>query len=169
MAIKKEEADHRLILTGSYDRFNELFNLLFSGIDIKEYAELVGEYFPMCDGLYEHQSRIRTVFAQVKNFKEQLMTKEELHVYNNLPDMVTVYRGCTVKESKRRTNYLGSSWTLDKNIAMKFANRNYPIGETTVLTATVSKDRIISLFTGRGESECIIIDMLKKDIINFKK
>ena len=85
-----------------------------------------------------------------------LMTKEEVAFLNNLPDTVTVYRGCPVKKSN------GLSWTLDREKALWFANRfnfkkkEWPFDQDCCLIeGTVKKKHILAYLNGRNESEIV--------------
>jgi hypothetical protein len=64
-----------------------------------------------------------------------------------------VYRG------QRASEVCGLSWTLDREIAAKFARgagvRRY-LPDGVVLTMDVHRDRVMAYLTGRGESEVIV-------------
>ncbi len=60
------------------------------------------------------------------------MTKEELKIFNSLPDEFTIYRGVGHKRKK------GLSWTLSKDTAEWFMNR-YEGKNNHVLTAKVKR------------------------------
>lgn len=81
-----------------------------------------------------------------------LMDDEELAIFNNLDDTVTVYRGVT---SYNADNIKALSWTLDYNKAEWFANR---FGEEggTVYEAEIDKKHILAYFGRRNESEVIV-------------
>ncbi len=70
----------------------------------------------------------------------------------------TVYRGQD-RHLYYESGVLGIAWSLDKNIARKFARgawarqSNRP-GE--IITATVQKKHVLAYITGRGESEIIL-------------
>lgn len=65
--------------------------------------------------------------------KKSLMTKEELKIFNSLPDEFTIYRGVGHKRKEK-----GLSWTLSKDTAEWFMNR-YEGKNNHVLTAKVKK------------------------------
>lgn len=61
------------------------------------------------------------------------MTKEELKIFNSLPDEFTIYRGVGHKRKEK-----GLSWTLSKDTAEWFMNR-YEGKDNHILTAKVKK------------------------------
>jgi len=77
------------------------------------------------------------------------MTEEDAEVYKNLPDQVTVYRGCSP------LNEEGFSWSLDKEKAQWFATR-FSRNNSKVLEVTVPKSEVIAYLGGRGESEILL-------------
>ena len=89
--------------------------------------------------------------------KEYIMNDEELEVYNNLPDMVTIYRGVRDKKWFR-----GLSWTLSYEQAEWFATR-FDSETSIVYEVTLPKKEIITFINDRNEDEIII------DPYNLKK
>ena len=85
--------------------------------------------------------------------KEIIMDENEKKVVNELPEVVTVYRGC---ESRAGLN--GLCFTLNKNTAFWFATRYQEKG--FVMEATIGKNDIIAYKDSRGENE-IILDYRK--------
>ncbi len=77
------------------------------------------------------------------------MSEEDAKVYRELPEQVTVYRGCSP------LNEEGFSWTLDQEKAEWFANRFSRAG-SKVMKVTVPKSEIVAYLGGRGESEVIL-------------
>lgn len=82
--------------------------------------------------------------------KKSLMTKEELKVFNSLPDEFTIYRGVGHKRKEK-----GLSWTLNKDTAEWFMNR-YEGKNNHVLTAKVKKENCLAYFNSRGENEIVV-------------
>lgn len=83
--------------------------------------------------------------------KLKLMTQEELAVYNNLPNIVTIYRGVT---DHNRQNDKAMSWTTDRATAEWFARRYNGTGE--VWEKKISKNKILWYNDQRDEHECIV-------------
>lgn len=83
--------------------------------------------------------------------KKELMSEEEFKMYENLPELLTVYRG--VGTGRVRD---GLSWTKDINMAIWFANRfNEKKGKTGyVLSAEIHKEDILAYFSKEDEIVC---------------
>ena len=95
------------------------------------------------------KSKLLAMFKQAE--PSELMLESELKQYNELEDIVTVYRGVT---SYNANNIKALSWTLDREKAEWFAHRFDEEG--TVYEAQIEKKHILALFNGRNESEVII-------------
>ena len=95
------------------------------------------------------QSKLVEMFASAD--KSYLMTVEEKQVYDELPTVVTVYRGVT---SYNAENIKALSWTLDKDVAEWFSKRFEEDG--TVYEAQIHKNHVLAYFGGRNESEVIV-------------
>lgn len=81
----------------------------------------------------------------------KLMDEEEFKQFQELDDIVTIYRGVTSHNAKR---VKALSWTLDPHTAEWFAHR---FGEQgTVYQAQIRKEHIHALLLGRNESEVIV-------------
>ena len=83
--------------------------------------------------------------------KRTLMDSDERRVYNELPDVVEVYRGVT---SYNKRNIRALSWTLDYGVAEWFSTRFDESG--SVYRATVAKEHVFAVFLGRDEKEVIV-------------
>ena len=98
-----------------------------------------------------------TMMGSPRPGKEKwLMTKEELSLFESLPETVTIYRGSTTNKVN------GLSWTTDKDKAIWFGNRfNFvnskpPLNkECCVTTGQIAKSDIFAVFLARGESEIV--------------
>lgn len=85
---------------------------------------------------------------------ENLMTKEEQQVFEELPDPVTVFRGINGITDKERKGY---SWTLSLDIAAWFSARfKRPFQRDTVLAAEINKADILAYTDARSEKEIIV-------------
>lgn len=120
-------------------------------------AEDLGLLLGTCWQLIEQISLDKAVTGEriVNMFKRAakntLMDERERAIYDSLPEYVTVYRGVT-NYNKRKKRAL--SWTTKREIAEWFANR-FNTGTGEIWTLTVPKDRILCAFEGR-ESEVIV-------------
>ena len=80
------------------------------------------------------------------------MTAEELAVWNALPDVVNVYRGCGAD------NIHGACWSLSKEVAAGFAQLNrYQVAEPLLVAATVAKADVLAVKLDREEAEVITL------------
>lgn len=80
-----------------------------------------------------------------------LMSEEDYQQFQDLDDVVTVYRGVSSMNAK---NVKALSWTLDRDTAEWFAHR---FGENgTVYEAQIQKQHIYAYFSGRNEDEVIV-------------
>lgn len=95
--------------------------------------------------------------------KHFLMDVEERKFLAELPDEITIYRGCSKKEIN--SNKIRYSWTLDKKVAEFFAYEYANVGLTQsfdkvksdfdVIEKTINKSEVIAYFNGRKESEIL--------------
>ena len=83
--------------------------------------------------------------------KDTLMDEDARAIYDSLPDEVTIYRGVT---SHNRHKKQAFSWTTDKDVAKRFANR-FDTGTGEIWTLTVPKERVLCSM-GDGEWELIV-------------
>lgn len=99
--------------------------------------------------------------------KELVMNEEELKYYNNLPDRVTLYRGCSTGENKRDSTF-GISWTTSREVAEFFAFRYTQKGRA-VYSVEVDKKYIKAIFLEREEFEVICFGFPDKVKLVTKK
>lgn len=130
----------------------EFFKYIERHLNEEDYACLLrdawtGSEFPNRDPGVSLAGKIR--FFR-KADKGLLMDKRERKVFDSLPDVVTVYRGCYGKGAQK-----GISWTLSFEKAKWFADR-FPMWKGTVYTATIPKKYIYAYFNDRDEQEIIL-------------
>lgn len=107
------------------------------------------------------KSEIANLFKRA--IPQLMMDEHEMGIYNSLDDIVTIYRGITINDKK----YIrGMSWTLNEEVAEKFAER-FEIGGA-VYKARISKKDIFAFFDGRNEQE-IVVDSSKLRQIQLYK
>jgi hypothetical protein len=78
------------------------------------------------------------------------MESDDRKTLSELPEELTVYRGCT------KAGEDGYSWTLDKEKAEWFAKRFARSG-AQLLETKIPKDSVVAYLGGRGESEIVIL------------
>lgn len=93
-----------------------------------------------------------------------LMTEEEQEYFNNLPDTVTLYRGCSVEELEGENSCFGISWTTSREIAEFFAFRADFEEPRMVVKASVPKAEIKTFINAREEFECIWLLCNEEDV-----
>lgn len=127
--------------------------------------------------IYLWTGKRNTLFKYVINYKEliqifseydfmSIMDNEAKEIWKKLPKNVNVFRGVaglSLNEAKT-----GVSWSLNREIAITFAQENQKHFNTTsnlVLDAIIPKNKIYGLFLVRGEAE-VIIDSSEIILIN---
>lgn len=100
---------------------------------------------------WQNLSEWQRLFDSDRPERRYLMDEFDFQAYSNLPDVVTVYRGC-----QKNQNENGLSWTFDKEKAQFFATRLGKQG--IVLEKTVNKNQIVAVLLGRNEQEVIITE-----------
>ena len=94
-----------------------------------------------------------------------MMDADEKTFFDQLPKELKIYRGVYLNKKDNKYDFLGSSWTLDFEMAKWFAERRgfreneYPL----VYSLTVNKEDVLAYFTRREEAE-ILVDYTKIDL-----
>jgi hypothetical protein len=142
---------HQLLFrySDSYTRLKMLLRFSHAMPDGDEWLRLLGENWPSCDNISEHMVDLRVLIPQ-NGPCLQMMDEDEKRRWNELPEIVTIYRGCGIR------NINGISWTLDRAIAESFPTLNrYKVPDPYLITATVNKNDIVADKLGRQEAEVI--------------
>lgn len=114
-----------------------------------EYWRNLGWIYSDSENLYQNRSEWRRVLSAGVPGREHMMCGEERAELAAMPERLTVYRGCSVKD------HSGFSWTLERSVAEWFARRFKREEGMVVLTATVDRGDVIAYLTGRNEAEVI--------------
>jgi hypothetical protein len=110
--------------------------------------------FPACDRQWHLRSAL--LHALEINSDESawllFVDAETREKYERLPELVTVFRGCS------RARVRGLSWSLNRSVAATFArgHRNIRVPDPVIARATVRKPAIFALLTDRGEDEIVL-------------
>lgn len=148
MKMTYEEAQKKLVWGNSYERAGMLQELLPVMVE-NDWLKLLGEEWSGCDNTYSLKDWFDSVLE--RRTYPQMMDDMELAEFAKLPDIVTIYRGCS-----EGVNMEGISWSLDKSIAVEFPTYGRYRAENPVLIiATVEKSKIIALKLDREEQEVI--------------
>jgi hypothetical protein len=161
MKLTKKEIDS--ILGGyecdSYNRFQTFINLI-PKLEGKNYWYALASSYKGSDNLFNFSGLVKHSFSKDEPNKEFLMTTSERKYLKNLPEQITIYRGMTENELKKKN--FGLSWSLKKEVAEFFANtyaRNHGTNHLTktVHELSINKNEVIAFFSGRNEFEIIYI------------
>ena len=103
-------------------------------------------------GDYGFSNLSAETFEKIVSSKTDAQKSETSSALKALPDVITIYRGQTVKGTPIENAY---SWTLDKNVANFFATRRGKEA-AELITATVRKEDVVEYITDRHEEEIIV-------------
>lgn len=135
---------------------------LASVMNPKDWLCLLGEFWfgfnkigvlhlPLCAAVAKASGDSQHTIAE-------LMTNWERAAFGQLPDRITIFRGCG------EVNKPGCSWTLDRWVAERvpFMNES-PAARPMLLSATISKERAAALKLGRTGREIIVFALDEND------
>lgn len=124
-------------------RFHSLF-LCSDNLSEKDYNSILRSLW--VGSPYPNLQNYKTIIWLFKDANPALLlNKEEVVKLQNLPQVVTVYRGVEIKEHKK----LSLSWTLDIRVAECFAKRHKKLLKTEdrkILQAAINKKYIYAYF-----------------------
>lgn len=137
------------MIRGSY--LPAFFKSTYRHLSYEDFSEALAHIwlmteFPNIDVNVSKKEFIRFFGMALKN---KLMDSEEYIVYQNFPEVLTVYRGVTEGGTEKAL-----SWTLDLEKAKWFATRWGKNGK--VFKAKIKRDYVLAFFSGRNESEVVI-------------
>jgi hypothetical protein len=127
--------------------------ILKKALSEQEYANVVKDWYINTEFIHTDLQKWKDTFHSLKR-PELLMDYEELNVFKNLPEKITIYRGSYSR--------WGISWTLNKDIAEWFATRFKAVNKietvnTQVFKQEVYRDNCIAYFNDREEEEIIYL------------
>ena len=144
--------EHEEILSycDSFTRLPTILDLAFE-MPFQEWLRLLGEEWTGCDNISHHIDSLSEHFSFCEYPIRELMDADEQRVYNNLPDVLTIYRGCYANNKR------GICWSMDRDVAEKFPFhlRYRQPGQPLLVKARVRKSDIIAVKLGRNEAEII--------------
>lgn len=140
-----------LLLNDSYRMM--FFNDISKFLSIEDYSVLLGESWVCSE--YANQDANVSKQQMLKHFKNAdkslLMSESELETYDDLEDVVVVYRGVS---TKNKNNVKALSWTTSFGKAKWFSERWG--GKGTVYSATINKEDIFAYFDRKNEDEVVL-------------
>ena len=152
----RAELRKRLQFADSYTRAGRLFEV-FTMDQSPEAWALVGQHWNSCDNLAAYRSHFDFLFRLYRTQHgfpiAEAMDAEARAVYDALPAVVTVYRGCY--ERNRR----GMSWTLERDVAERFPSltRYRGPGQPLLVTGHVKRADVAFITLDREESEVVAL------------
>jgi hypothetical protein len=165
LITQKETIDWDGMFSSNAENLGEVLRTHYDTMPHKIYWKMVGECYTCSSLAHTDESTILKYLNDTRPEKEHLMDEEERKFFNDLPDEVNIYRGCTKKEIK--SGKFRISWTLDRKIAEFFAfeyiNLSHEISLDKdkslydVVEKTVSKKDLLCYFGGREEAEVLYI------------
>jgi len=124
-------------------------------MDDKTYWDVVANIWTDSENLWQNEDEWRDLWqADREGRLEYAMDDDDKLVYSNLPETITVYRGCIQGENED-----GMSWTTAFQVAEFFAKRFAEIreGDPIILCGEVSKEDVLAYSQGRNEFEVIVL------------
>ena len=131
------------------ERFEALMRLR-SVLSPSDFYRLFGDIWINSESLYMHQDAIREALTNPPAAHIYMMEPEEREMYDRVPEITTIYRGCWAD------NQESWSYTLNEQRATWFARRCPYDGQPLLVTAQVKRTDIIAFFTRRGEEEVVV-------------
>jgi hypothetical protein len=132
-------------------RFNAFVEVKDNFSD-EDYWETLADVWTDSENIHQNQLRWKELFESDRKNKQSFMSEDDLKFFNDLPEEITVYRGCT-----DGLNEEGFSYTTERDQAEWFANR-FSKANPKVIERTIKKEEVFAYTNSRGENEIIIID-----------
>jgi hypothetical protein len=161
--VPKEEASYHVVRWhDSYSRMGAVLDLL-PRMGYSDWLTVLGEAWPCCDNIRDHSAELRRLLGTAGPLPP-MMNAEEKAVYEDLPDRLTVYRGCSAGY------LLGASWSLDQQVARRFPfMARYWTSDPVLVTATVRKQNILAVLLGRREQEIVTFKARRVSVERLKE
>ena len=116
----------------------------------KQFCEVLSNIWLDADYPSIHMSSWLELFESARTNKNLLMDEDGLKMYNELPEVVKIYRGVDDEEGVK-----GMSWTTDKERGEWFARRfDCGEGNSKLCITSIQKEKIL-MCVGGGESEVV--------------
>jgi len=121
----------------------------------QDFWNALGSIWTDSENIWQNEEEWRDLWQVERPGRlDYVMDDDDKLVFSNLPETITVYRGCIQGENED-----GMSWTTDFQIAEFFAKRFAEIreGDPIILCGEVSKDDVLAYSQGRNEFEVIVL------------
>lgn len=157
-ALLAGDLDAYLLLFGSHERWEPLIEIAFY-VKPKCMPRLFHEMWTDAKNLPDEEDLRYMMDALVlpKTFNQK-----DKATFKRLPEVFTAYRGAGQRSKPSR------SWTLSRDIAEWFANRNaWGRGRGKILHLQVSKVEVLFYTDGRSEQEIVLIEPRDGDVLEL--
>lgn len=145
----------QMMLCDSYSRMEKLLDMSAWADHPESWLRLLGEEWSGCDNIASHADELFNTLLYTFDVGcgpiHQMMDEAELSAFEQLPDVLTVYRGCY------EGNKWGFSWSTSRDVAegFPFLNRYRHEGRPLLIKASISKQKVAALKLDRGEHEIV--------------
>lgn len=140
-----------------------LFELMYEHRDLFAPAALaiVVRELSIRYGIYArepaHQCEIAGMFRWLRQHAgNHLMTVDERQALRRLPAEITIYRGQLHMDDPHGAGITGMSWSLCRTVADYYSHHDDETPHGWLITATVQRQSILTLFRARGEHEVVV-------------
>jgi integration host factor subunit beta len=149
--ITPKKIDKLIHYCNSYDRLPTLIDAYYSDkISLDELFMALRDNWTSFDNISRYMVDLEDILESGYRTIYLMMDKKEQEYFEELPDTVTIYRGCDEQ------NQSGICWSLDRDIAIEFPFlHRYKAKNPVLVTATVCKDEIVAVKLNRDEFEVI--------------
>lgn len=154
------------------EKISLCIEMLVTNPDVESWPRTLGCFLSAGDNPVREYRRLCSILGLLHGLGLRVFDVSAARAaFDGLPEQVTVFRG-TVEAEVESGNY-GMCWTLDGDVAHRFANgaeriRDLSPGDTrspaVILTAIVSRRDIAGMLFGRGESEILICPEKLNDV-----
>lgn len=161
----KETIDWNGLFAAKSENLGEVLRTHYNTMPDSIFWKMVKRCYVSSSFAHTDESTILRYLNDTRPEKEHLMDDAERELFNNLPDEVTIYRGCTKQEIK--SGKYRMSWTLDRKTAEFFAFEYVNLERENslekdkslydVVEKTVSKKDLLCYFGDRSEAEVLYI------------
>lgn len=152
-----------VIFSANPNNLQEIIDLHSSKMSDEVYWKTIAHCYTSSNLGHSENDIIEQYLNSPRPNRHFLMDEDERKFLADLPEEITIYRGCSKKEIN--SNEIRYSWTLDRKVAEFFAFEYVNIGlnlsfnkvksDFDVVEKTINKSEVIAYFNCREESEII--------------
>ena len=156
--LSLDEGREAIRMCNSFNRLPSIIGLSWR-MEAQDWLRLLGEQWSVCDNIGSYHDELHdTPFeyilcdaAKHSDVRSAFMNDAERAALAQLPEIVTVYRGCYAHNKR------GLSWSIDQATAEVFPtlHRYSSEGQALLIRATVRRADIAGLKLDRGEAEVV--------------